>query len=218
MANLRTGRYLMDNYFIKEGYRINENPSFYNDSLEDSEYYQLEVYEYIATLFRQHTISSVLDIGCGLATKLRDYVLPHCSNITGIDSEYAILKCRELYNFGSWHIADLGNSDYTLPGSYDLIICADVIEHLKDPDNLLRIIKSGAHPEGLIVLSTPERDLRRGINCTGPPQNNAHVREWNEKEFRAYLSDRGFKIEHYDIVHLCKDMKTCQLVMGRFSP
>lgn len=207
----------MDNYFIKKDYRINDSPSFYNDSLEDSEYYQLEVYEYIASLFSQHRISSVLDVGCGLATKLRDYILPHCSNITGIDSEHAIPLCRELHDFGIWHTADLENTSYVLPTAYDLIISADVIEHLKDPDNLLRIIKSGTHPESLVVLSTPERDLRRGLDDTGPPQNTAHVREWNEKEFRAYLTDRGFHIEHYDIVHLCKDMKTCQLAMGRFS-
>lgn len=207
----------MNNYFVKEGYRTNENPSFYNDSLEDSSYYQLEVYEYIASLFGQHKISSVLDVGCGMATKLRDYILPHCADITGLDSEHAISQCRKLYEFGRWDAVDLEDSAFVLHDSYDLIICADVIEHLKDPDNLLRIIKSGTQAQSLVVLSTPERDLRRGFDDTGPPENTAHVREWNENEFRSYLSARQFKIEHYDIVHLCKDMKTCQLAMGRFS-
>lgn len=195
---------------------INENPRFYNDSLEDSSYYQLDVYEYTASLFGQNSISSVLDLGCGMATKLRDYIRPHCTDITGIDSEHAISQCRVLYDFGSWHTADLEDNSYVLPRSYDLIICADVIEHLKNPDSLLRIIKSGSHPGTVVVLSTPERDLRRGFGDMGPPQNTAHVREWNEDEFRAYLADRGFTIEHYDIVHLCKDLKTCQLAMGHF--
>ena len=204
----------MTDYCIKPGYRINSVPEFYNDSLEDSEYYQLDVYKYAASLIRQHEISSVLDIGCGAATKLRDYIYPECNNITGIDSQHAISLCRELYDFGDWHVADLEDESYKLDNHFDLIICADVVEHLIDPDKLLSLIKECAHSRSLIVLSTPERDLRRGLNDIGPPENKAHVREWNKQEFSSYLSSRAFKIKEHEIVQLCEGMKTCQLVMA----
>ena len=76
---------------------------------------------------------------------------------------------------------------------FDIIICADVIEHLMNPDRLLNIIKKLSTPETLTILSTPERDNVRGRHCTRPG-NQYHVREWNRTEFRHYLDSRGFVV------------------------
>jgi SAM-dependent methyltransferase len=96
---------------------------------------------------------------------------------------------------------------------FDLIICADVIEHLVDPDVVLRWIRLFSKPTSRIVLSTPERDLRRGRRSLGPPENLGHVREWNSREFCAYLDSRGFDILQHEIVDLKRGVKTCQLAL-----
>jgi 2-polyprenyl-3-methyl-5-hydroxy-6-metoxy-1,4-benzoquinol methylase len=80
-----------------------------------------------------------------------------------------------------------------------MIISADVVEHVFDPDLLLTVIKRLAHPKTLILLSTPERTRLRGENCLVCKKGN-HVREWAYDEFSAYLCSRGFKIIEHRIL------------------
>ena len=75
----------------------------------------------------------------------------------------------------------------------DIVICADVIEHLLNPDELLECM--ARIDSEFIVLSTPDRDLlTKGVD--GPPDNNAHVREWNFEEFGAYIGSHFEVIVH----------------------
>jgi SAM-dependent methyltransferase len=207
----------VNTYFIKLGYKENSTPEIYRDSVENAQIYQVEVYKHAGEIAHSPTIASVLDIGCGLATKLIEYVWPHCDDITGVDDATTIEQCRALHSVGSWIAGDLEDPGFTLGRTYDLIISADVIEHLRDPDRLLRLIRASSHRSTQVVLSTPERDRRRGEDHMGPPGNGAHVREWNAAEFSAYLGSRGFMIQGSRIVDLCPGMKTCQMVVGGFG-
>lgn len=215
-GNLCLDSTTLERYFIKAGYRINSNPRGYRDTLEDSVRYQADVYRHAGELSRRLRARSVLDIGCGLATKLMEYVHPHCDAITGVDDAATIAVCEERYKAGRWLAGDVEDPDFSLEGPFDLIISADVIEHLRDPDRLLDIIRAASHDATEVILSTPERDRRRGPGDMGPPGNWAHVREWNAEEFCAYLGSRGFSIRETRIVDLCEGMPTCQMVTGGF--
>ncbi len=205
-------------FFIKAGYRITQNPHMYCDSLGDSQTYQVDVYRFAAEIASTPAIRSVLDIGCGLATKLVELVLPSCETITGVDSPETVARCAEIHPIGRWIGGDLEAPELSLDCLYDLIISADVIEHLRNPDRLLELIRRASHPKTVVVLSTPERDLRRGVDDMGPPGNPAHVREWNSAEFLAYLVDRGMEIRENRIVDLREGVATCQLVVGHLPP
>jgi SAM-dependent methyltransferase len=205
----------MDGYRIKEGYAINAEPQLYEDTLEDSEFYQLPVYELAAGLAGRPGVRSVLDVGCGLATKLYRYLRPLCETVTGVDLPGTIACCRKLHPEGSWVAGDLEDPAFAVPGTYDLIVSADVIEHLRDPDRLLHVVGAASHRDTLVVISTPERDLRRGAGHMGPPGNGAHVREWNRAEFQDYVRSRGFAVEESRIVELSPGTMTCLVVVAR---
>ena len=86
----------------------------------------------------------------------------------------------------------------------DVVICADVIEHLVDPDELIQFIKNLKFT--FLVLSTPDRSLmykrwQRGYY--GPPRNPAHVREWTRYEFLKYIS-RHFDILDHQVTNLAQ--------------
>jgi hypothetical protein len=77
------------------------------------------------------------------------------------------------------------------------VICADVIEHLGDPDALIGYLTRRVSGGGRILISTPERNRLRGSNCRICP-NPAHVREWSFAELASYLQSRGLQVhEHF---------------------
>jgi len=76
----------------------------------------------------------------------------------------------------------------------DLVICADVIEHLPDPNQLLAFVKLLSPCN--IIFSTPDRNLLRVGIHNGPPRDLAQVREWSMPEFRAYI-ESAFEVLDY---------------------
>lgn len=206
----------VETYGIKSGYVINPNPRPYHDTVENSVRYQRDVYRRAGELARQLEVRSVADIGCGLATKLVEQVAPHCEEVTGVDLEGMVALCRQRHRVGRWIAGDVEDPNFTLDRSYDLIVCADVIEHLRDPDRVLEVIRAASHDETVVVFSTPDRDRRRGPDDMGPPPNWAHVREWSAGEFCGYLESRGFVVRESSIVDLCDGIVTCHLVVGGF--
>lgn len=148
-------------------------------------------------------ICSLLDIGCGPASKIPEF-FSQCS-ITGIDLPEAVALARKNNPGGIFYACDL-DSDAEIAsvsrkiGLFDLILCIDVIEHVLYPEKMLRLIKKHLKPEtGEAYISTLERDISRGYESgkTSCP-HAAHVREWNEDEFTRFLTSEGF------IVHECK--------------
>jgi hypothetical protein len=110
------------------------------------------------------------------------------------------------------------------PQGYDLLICADVIEHVKNPDALLDFIKR-AKPK-TVVISTPDRDVLvelfykwyletdpawTGFN--GPPFNQCHLREWSFVEFENYIS---LHLEIETHFHCPREM-ACQCIVARLG-
>jgi 2-polyprenyl-3-methyl-5-hydroxy-6-metoxy-1,4-benzoquinol methylase len=111
-----------------------------------------------------------MDIGCGVASKLA-YLHEQQTdlNFVGIDQPNPIDYCNSVHNFGTWITDNFENPSGILKtvATPDLIVCSDVIEHLQDPNILLKYIKDAAKPETLIILSTPNRDrLREKIAIT----------------------------------------------------
>ena len=88
----------------------------------------------------------------------------------------------------------VSNFDST-PKQADMVICADVIEHVDDPDELIEFIKKMNFKH--LIISTPDRNLlhsKLGRSITGPPVNKHHIREWTFDEFAEYIG------EHFDII------------------
>ena len=154
-------------YFIKAGYTAND-AIITNDDVSGENYwnaarvklslcYQYPVYMAARKLIARGNIKHVIDVGCGVAAKLEvlHKIFPDLK-VTGIDQARTIAFCKSHYRFGRWVVDDLEHPDQSLTGlTGDLVICADVIEHMGDPDVLLGYLKRRVRPGGLILLSTP---------------------------------------------------------------
>jgi SAM-dependent methyltransferase len=195
----------MKNYCIREDYvprteavTYVDNPANYwnKKRIAASGFCQYYVYKIAAELAGQMDHCSFVDIGCGYPIKIKELIFPVTSDITLIDQPSMKGLMEERFPEMRFIPLNLERMDISLQAKFNCIVCADVIEHLLDPDPLLAFIRSALAPEGIAIISTPERDIERGSNCLRSPKAE-HVREWNTAEFTEYLSLIGLEvIEH----------------------
>ncbi len=157
--------------------------------------YQPDVYTFAAAAASSIGATALIDVGCGRARKL--VASAGALDTIGIDFDQNIEYCRRQYPTRTWKDCGL-NRPHSLPlTSADLgrsvIICADVIEHLVHPEHLLASLREALRLAPLLIVSTPERDLARGIGDFGLPDNPCHVREWNLAEFTCLLEHHGLR-------------------------
>jgi hypothetical protein len=138
--------------------------------------------------------TTVIDVGCGRARKLA--AMHPKFQIVGIDFGGNIAHCSHTYGFGTWieHDLDRGGplpiDRNLLPGS--VVVCADVVEHLKQPEIALRALQDAAPPARAVLVSTPDRIRMEESSPDGPPVNPHHIREWTRTEFASLLRWCGF--------------------------
>jgi len=182
-------------YFLKPGYQSRERPDYFLDDL-DGVVYQPDVYPLAMQLARAVGAQTLIDIGCGRAQKLLEHASPF--ETIGIDFGENLAWCRQRYPTRRWLESDLDRPHKLPVPARDLqqsvLICSDVLEHLVHPEYLLSSLRAALEHAPALLLSTPERDLTRGVTDTGPPSNTCHVREWNLSEFARLLDHYGLPL------------------------
>jgi GT2 family glycosyltransferase/SAM-dependent methyltransferase len=70
-------------------------------------------------------------------------------------------------------------------GSVDVAVSFETLEHIKEQDVFLSELRRVLRPDGLLIISTPDRDIYSPINV---PPNPYHARELTRAEFEAVLA------------------------------
>jgi SAM-dependent methyltransferase len=206
--------------YLPEGYR--ENPAasadadgtpYWSDQLSDPVLqdralrYQEPVYRYARRRMGE-SAHTVLDVGCGTGRKLVKHFARKTDRVIGMDQGSGIERARREFPEATWIEGDLETDEvWTRADALrpDLVICADVIEHLVDPVVLLDRLHDLAR--GRLVLSTPDRSRLEGALPLGPPLNTRHVREWTMDELQALVRSRGYEVE-----------RACHLLPRSYAP
>jgi SAM-dependent methyltransferase len=193
IANARELLGAPSRYGIRGAYKHRSEYCYFDDTALTDEY-QKEVYVRAADLAAREGLQSVYDIGCGSGYKLVNYLGQY--DTTGFDVPETLQYLRRTYPNRKWASASF--SERSLAPA-DLVICSDVIEHVLDPDELMRFVISASRK--WLILSTPDR--RREYSALsrfqlGPPHTEHHLREWTFEEFRRYVG--GF-LDIHEHVH-----------------
>ena len=193
---------MAENYCIKEGYvALTERRTFDGDTdgsywnadrLALSRRYQYYVYALARRLIRSEGRKSLMDVGCGPALKIRELLAPHCGDFVLVDQPTieGIVKQNVDCPFVA---ADLDTIEIDLGRTFDVVVCADVVEHLLDPARCLAFIRRHLGERSVALISTPERYHLYGKRCMRSMHPD-HVREWNADEFGRYLASQGFRV------------------------
>ena len=100
-----------------------------------------------------------LDVGCGGGFLLERLAERGYAGV-GIDLSPTSVEIanRRLEAIGADSLrAEVGSAYDPPEGPFDLIALTDVLEHLEDPRACLRALRERLAPEGLVVVSTPNR-------------------------------------------------------------
>ncbi len=103
------------------------------------------------------------------------------------------------------HVADLDGPLPQLEGQFDVILYGDVLEHLKNPMDVLTNLNRSLAPNGVVILSLPNianiyirlqllmgrfEYQGRGI------LDQTHLRFFTRKTFRRFLDEAGLEVLH----------------------
>jgi len=144
---------------------------------------------------------SLLDVGCGEGFFL-EYAEKYYEAV-GVDvSEYAINRARKLCNKALLYVKDVTKLDLGAR-KFDVVTCFDVLEHLSQPDFVLRNLRRNViKPDGLLILSVPNlKSLGRiwkGKNWHGY-RDPTHVSLLSKEKWIIIVYNAGFQI--LDVFH-----------------
>lgn len=129
----------------------------------------------------------VLDLGCGDgALTYLAWKQAQGGEVIGVEPEPIGRElARQMLQRKSAHVQPVSSSSEVTGESQDVILCADVIEHVQKPDETLAEIRRMLKRGGRTILSTP-------VRLTETPSDKEHVQEFFPGELyrlvASYLS------------------------------
>ncbi|WP_291517000.1 methyltransferase domain-containing protein [Acidovorax sp.] len=158
-----------------------------------------------------HPGATVLDLGCGsgaLGQFLKETRQCTADGVTLSQAEARIASPH----YRQVEVADLETAD--LPAMfperrYDFIVCADVLEHLKHPEQVLKACRNLLEPDGKVLISVPNagysglvaellegefRYREEGL------LDRTHLRFFTRRSLVRFMSDQRWQINSLDTI------------------
>ena len=194
------GQALLDVY--DEGYWKSENPKQrgYADYARESALYLRTFQKRMALVKRWIPAKArILDVGCAAGYFLR-IAQQHGHDVHGVEMSSAIAH-EAVTALGADRV-HVGTLDEAIavkghaPASFDLVTLWDVIEHVPDPQHVLRLIRGLVKPGGHLLIET-QNVASRWARLLGPRwhhyKHHEHLYHFDPQTIRRLLGDCGFR-------------------------
>jgi predicted TPR repeat methyltransferase len=93
----------------------------------------------------------MLDLGAG-AGHLGKAVAGHFSHVAGVEADPSARPPIGAYD--EWVAASV-SGELSWSRRFDVVVCADVLEHVADPESVLARVREWIAPDGLLLVSLP---------------------------------------------------------------
>lgn len=125
-----------------------------------------------------------LDYGCGAGYGARTLAEGGAAAVTAVDVDPAAVDYARTHHAAP--AVSFSVSDRVPPGTYDLVTCFEVLEHVSNPGDLLAAIREALTPEGRLYVSGcvyPTADMYRW-----------HLRDYDRAALRDEVRRAGFTV------------------------
>lgn len=195
-------------YYSEHYYQKGEASYEVSYSQEEIDYFKLKAWLIrfkTTSLSHGHTITSVLDVGCGEGWLLNEFY-EQGMRIAGVDfSEHALSKFHPyLLNFfeqGDFYevlVKRVAHGE-----KYDVLTLTNVLEHVADPTRLIDVIKKLMHNSSRLVIVVPNdfsylhehllknKFISKKFWLTYPD----HLHYFNKKGMESFISEHGLALD-----------------------
>lgn len=146
---------------------------------------------------------SALDIGCG-AGLVCEPLARLGADVTGVDAAAENVSAAAAHaQSGGLDIRYMAGEVAKLDiGTFDLVTCLEVVEHVADKTTFLADVAARLAPDGLLVMSTPNRTAASRLLLVGAAEAVGYVpkgtHHWEDfvtpEELEALLADAGLTV------------------------
>lgn len=148
--------------------------------------------------------SRVLDLGCGNGILGEFLKKDKNCYVSGLEVDKTLVeKARgKLDSIICADIRDLNN--VSLDEKFDYVVCADILEHIMDPQSVLHVIKNFITPDGYLLVSMPNianwrirlellmgKFEYRPLTITDP----GHLRFYTKYTAKKLLAECGYTVK-----------------------
>lgn len=196
-----------EKYYDLEGERI----TMFKDYSKASIIFEIKRFLYFLDLINKNISSKrknikILDLGCGDGQFLEMLQKKGFNNLYGLDiSLTRVKRARQLTGLDAKRIKK-GFAEKTpfQSGFFDIIICSEVIEHVKNPEEIVseihRLLKKG----GFFILATPIEEklsYHRCVHCLEITPSSGHLHSFKLVDLKEMLSKAGLKyFKHFYLI------------------
>lgn len=138
----------------------------------------------------------ILDVGCGLGFLLSGLN----ENWDKYGVEVSHFAGAHAAQWGKIHVGELQDAQYP-DGFFDTVVMHHVIEHVADPEALIREVFRVLRGNGILVLGTPDFDsgaARRFGEKYRLLHDPTHIRLFTNESMHRFLRDYGFVIDRVE--------------------
>jgi 2-polyprenyl-3-methyl-5-hydroxy-6-metoxy-1,4-benzoquinol methylase len=147
----------------------------------------------------------VLDLGCGngaLTKKLQDKGF----EVLGCDVDEEGVACAQGRGANCFVHSVYDSPEALGDATYDVVVSAEVIEHLFAPMKLLETARYCLRPGGVLIITTPYHGYVKNLVLSllnkwdahmDPFWDGGHIKLWSKKTLGKALQDNGFHIESF---------------------
>lgn len=133
----------------------------------------------------------ILDTGCGdgyLLSKLVDSE----NQLFGCDiSKTAVESSRERFGkFAQLSVGDITKIETLPTGKFDVVICAETLEHIKEDDPAIRNLYAKLNKGGKLIIVVPHKEKY----WTKQDEASGHFRRYEYRDFCTKLEENHFRI------------------------
>lgn len=153
----------------------------------DNDFRNINLYEMVCGFLHGNNL---LDIGSGPGHFMQ-YVVKQGFSVTGVEPDIELIKIgQQLYKHADIEVICDTAESYTSSSKYCNITLIDVLEHIKDDQEVLCNLQAMLEPSGRIIIVVPAHPVLYGIR----DRSIGHHRRYSKKQLNYLLKECDLRI------------------------